>query len=225
MCNLYVDYSIVSYYTMNYLPPTTFVNSNEYEYIVSIGNKCPTAMILRELNLYKESFPFDYIPTTASLILKYLQSQDDFYPKMGMVRTNDHVWFGHFNINENYNDTIETFKRRFDRLFTILQHKKKILFVYTSEADVYNEMNNRYNDNYKDLSLLVDYIIETYQYHNFKLLCIHTNKSYTDTNNIINHTIHVPDHYMSDDMSTHTETTWSPYRNTLKNLLKEIFNL
>jgi hypothetical protein len=182
-------------------------------------------MILRELNLYKESFPFDYIPTTASLILKYLQSQDDFYPKMGMVRTNDDVWFGHFNIHENYSDTIETFKRRFARLFNILQNKKKILFVYTSEADVYNEMNNRYNDNYKDLSLLVDYIIKTYHYDDFKLLCIHTNQSFVDTNHILNFTIHVPDHYMSDDMSTHTESTFLPYRNTLKNLLKEIFNL
>lgn len=210
---------------MNYLRPKQFINFNEYDYIVSIGNKCPTAMILTELNIYKESFPFDYIPTTPYLILKYLQNQDDFYPEKNIVRTKDDVWFGHFDINNNYNETIEKFKRRFARLFYILQDKKKILFVYTSEADVYNEMNNRYNDNYNQLKKIVEYIIEIYKYDSFKILCIHTNKSFNDTNNIVNYTINVPDKYCSNDMSTHTDETISQYRNTLNNLLKEIFKL
>jgi hypothetical protein len=211
---------------MNYLPPTQFLNYNDYEFIVSIGNKCPTAMYLRELNIYKESFPFDYIPTTPYLILKYLQNQDDFYPEKNLVgRTSDNVWFGHFDINENYNVTIETFRKRFERLFNILENKKKILFVYTSEADVYNEMNNRYNDNYNQLCKIVDYLIETYKYDNFKLLCIHTNKSFADTNNIVNFTINVPDNYMSDDMSTHTGETIDQYRNLLKNFFKDIFQI
>jgi hypothetical protein len=208
---------------MNFLPTTKFIDRNDYEYIVSIGNKCPTATSLRELNLYGESFPFDYIPTTPSLILKYLQTQEDFYPKKNTVRTADDVWFGHFNIDDKYAETMETFQRRFTRLFDILQHKKKILFVYTREADVYNEMNNRYNDNYGKLLNLVEYLIETYKYDNFKVLCIHTNKTFADTNNIINYTINVPEQYCSDDMSTHIPSTYTPYRYTLKSLLKEIF--
>ena len=210
---------------MNYLQPTQFVDFNEYEYIVSFGNKCPTAMILKELNIYSVSFPFDYIPTTPELILKYLQSQDEFYPTKNVVRTKDDVWFGHFDINDKYNETIEKFKRRFARLFDILQNKKKILFVYTSEADIYNEMNNRYNDNYSQLAKIVEYLIKTYEYDNFKILCIHTNKTFIDTNNILNYTINVPNNYLSDDMSTHTGETWDPYRNVLKNLLKEIFKV
>jgi hypothetical protein len=210
---------------MNYLPPTKFLNYNDYDFIVSIGNKCPTAIALRELNIYKQSFPFDYIPTTPYLILKYLQNQNDYYPQKDIVRTSDNVWFGHFDINENYDETIITLKRRFERLFDILTSKSKILFVYTSEADVYNEMNNRYNDNYNQLSKIVEYIIETYKYDNFKILCVHTNKSFTDTNNIINFTINVPDEYMSDDDSTHTTEIISQYRNTLKNIFKEIFQL
>ena len=59
----------------------------------------------------------------------------------------------------NTNETIETFKRRFVRLFDLLKNKKKILFVYTTEADIYNEMNNRYYDNYNQLSKIVVYII------------------------------------------------------------------
>jgi hypothetical protein len=210
---------------MNYLPPTQFLNYNDYEFIVSIGNKCATAIYLRELNIYKQSFPFDYIPTTPHLILKYLQNQNDFYPEKNIVRTRDNVWFGHFDINEKYNETIETFKKRFERLFNLLENKKKILFVYTSEADVYNEMNNRYNDNYNELCKIVEYLIETYKYDNFKLLCIHTNKSFADTNNIVNFTINVPDNYMSDNMSTHTGEVTYPYRNSLKKLFKDIFQI
>jgi hypothetical protein len=210
---------------MNYLKPAKFLNFNDYEYVVSIGNKCPTTMTLRKLNIYKYSFPFDYIPTTPHLILKYLKNQDDFYPKKNIVSTNDKVWFGHFNINDKYIETLDMFKRRFARLFDILQNKKKILFVYTSEADVYNEMNNKYNDNYNDLLKIVEYIIETYKYDNFKILCIHTNKSFDDTNNIINYTINVPDKYLSDNCSTHTYETTSQYRNTLEKIMKDIFNI
>jgi hypothetical protein len=204
---------------------TKFVNYNEYEYIVSIGNKSPTAMILKKLNIYKESFPFDYIPTTPDLILKYMQNQDEFYPKKNELRTADGVSFSHFNIDSEYTETIEGLKESFQRLFDILQNKKKILFVYTAEADIYNEMNNRYSDNYNQLSKLVEYIIETYKYDTFKLVCIHTNKSFADTNNIVNYTINVPYNFFSDDMSTNTESTNSQYRTTLEYLFKEVFRL
>ena len=210
---------------MEYERSTKFLNINDYEYIVSIGNKCPTAMILKKLNLYKESFPFDSIPISPFLINKYLKTQEDFYPKKNSVCNDDGVWFGHFSIDKDYTNTIQTFKRRFERLFDILQNKKKILFVYTSEADIYNEGNNRYNDNYAEIQKMADYIINTYNYSQFKILCIHTNKSFSDTNNIINYTINVAHEFLSDDASTHVEKTTSTYRNTLYNLCKEIFKI
>ena len=208
---------------MNYSPVSKFINTDNYDYLVSIGNKCPTAMILNELNVYGESFPFDYIPTTPALVLKYLKNQDDYYPEKNIVRTKDDVWFGHFDISDNYVQTIETFQRRFARLFDVLQKQSRILFVYTSEADVYNEMNNRYNDNYNDITKLVEYICETYKYNDFRVLCIHTNKTFEDTNKIINYTLNVADKYLSDDMSTHVHETCAPYRYVLKTLMGEIF--
>ena len=135
---------------MNYLEPTYLINPNNYDCIVSIGNKCPTAMILHNLNIYKESYPFDSVPTTPKLILKYLIDNTTFFPKKNVVSTDDKVWFGHFNLNDGYDTTIDTLKRRFERLFDILNQKKRILFVYTSEADCYNEMGNRYIVNYGD---------------------------------------------------------------------------
>ena len=208
---------------MEFVKPIKFIRSKEYDHIVSIGNKCPTTMILRDLNIYKEAFPFDYIPTTPRLILKYLQDPTEFYPKKNIVRTNDKVWFGHFNINDKYDETIQNFQRRFSRLFDALNKKQKILFVYTSEADVYNEMNNRYNDNYSELQKIVSYIIDTYKYDDFTIISINTNKTLDDTKNIINYRINVPDKYMSDDMSTHISSVYSQYRLVLKSIMSEIF--
>lgn len=86
-------------------------------------------------------------------------------------------------------------------------------------------MNNRYNDNYSELLKIVNYIQETYNYDMFNILAIHTNKSFDNTNNIINYTIRVPDKFLSDDESTHTFETYSEYRQVLKNLMKDLFRL
>lgn len=210
---------------MNYDKPTRHIHKQEYEYVVSIGNKCPTTMILRNLNIYNQSFPFDYIPTTPSLILKYLQNQNEFYPLQNTERTLDNVWFGHFNLTDRYDETIETFKRRFARLFHILNEKKKIVFVYTTEADIYNEMNNQFNDNYSALLQIVDYLKQTYNYSDFKMVCIHMNKTFPNTENILNYTIHVPSEYLSTDMSTHVPNIYKEYRSMLEQIFKEIFNV
>ena len=181
-------------------------------------------MILRDIHIYREAFPFDYVPTTPALILKYLKDQTEFYPKKGVVRTKDGVWFGHFDINGKHDATIETFRRRFERLFEILKSKKRVLFVYTSEADLYNEMGNRYSDNYGELIKLRDYIKATYDHDNFTIAAIHTNRSFANEPNMMNYTINVGNQFLSDNMETHIPAITSKYRSTLKNLLRQIFS-
>ena len=203
------------------LPVHKNVNIKEYTHVVSLGNKCPTTDTLRQLGIYGESFPFDYIPTTPKLILKYLKDQTEFFPEKNVVRTKDDVWFGHFDIASGYETTVDTFKRRFQRLFDILP-TGKILFVYTSEADVYNEMGNRYNNNYKSLCELRDYFIEKYNAR-FTIVAIHTNREYNDCEHIINYTIHVPEVYMSDDMSTHESNTCELYRHCIRTMMSHVF--
>jgi len=34
--------------------------TKKFDYIISLGENCRTAMLLRELNLRKEAFPFDW---------------------------------------------------------------------------------------------------------------------------------------------------------------------
>jgi len=210
---------------MNFQIPNIHINASDYDTIVSIGNKCPTTMILKDLHIYKESYPFDFVPTTPKLILKYLKDTSEFFPFKNQIITDDEVWFGHYNLDEDYTKTIETFKRRFARLFTALEEKKKILFVYTTEADVYNEMGNRYNDNYAELVNICDYIKTKYEYDNFTILAIHTNKIYENTENIINFTINVDAQFCSDNKESHVAQVWDPYRDLLKKLLQMIFRI
>ena len=212
---------------MNYNEPSAYLNRKDYTHIVSIGNKCPTAMILRELQIYKQSFPFDYVPTTPSLILRYLKDPTLFFPKQGEMSNADGVRFEHFNTTHRYHETIQTFQRRFHRLQLILSYpvKKKILFVYSSEADVYNEMGNRYLDNYSELYNLQQYLETTYPLSQCTFMMIHTNRSFSNTPHMFHYTINVPDEYLSDDMSTHQPYTFEPYRRVLKELVKCIFRL
>jgi len=182
-------------------------------------------MILKKIGVYKESFPFDSIPSYPGIINKYLQDNTDFFPQRNIVRNKDEVWFGHFNLNEKYDDTITQFKRRFERLHLNINNKKRILFVYSSEADIYNEMGNRYRDNYTDICKIRDMLLNTYSYNNFTILAIHMNKTYTQTDNIYNYTINVPDVYLSDKMETHTIPVTTEYSYILECLLRKIFSL
>ena len=212
-------------YNISYEMPTVHIDASNYDAIISIGNKCPTTMALRQLNIYKEAYPFDNIPTTPKLILNYLKNQEDFFPSKNILSNADGVWFGHYDMNEKYDETIEKFKRRFERLFNALKEKKKILFVYTSEADFYNELGNRYNDNYTGLLNIQEYIKNKYNYDNFSILAIHTNKQYSNTEGIFNFTINVDDGLCSDNGETHHLHICMVYRNILKSLLAHIFRV
>lgn len=106
----------------------------DYDCVISFGNKCPTAMILRDLKIYKESYPFDSIPTTAEHIYKYIVDDTDFYPIKGSVLNKDGIWFGHFNTDDDYENTLDKFKRRFARLYNNLNSKNGFcLFIQAKE--------------------------------------------------------------------------------------------
>ena len=63
------------------------------------------------------------------IILKYLKNHDDFFPKKNNIKNDDLVWFGHYNMNQKYEETKMKFTRRFDILFNYLKSDKIILFL------------------------------------------------------------------------------------------------
>lgn len=204
---------------MEYTPPRASLRG--YDHVVSIGNKCATTIALRALGVYGPAFPFDYIPTTPALVLKYILDPTDFLPERGSVYNADGVWFGHFDVGEGHAGTVAKFKRRFERLYCALRGTGRVLFVYTSEADVYNEMGNRHRDNHAGLQRLMDHVRATYSAE-CKLVCAHTNRSFDDTDDTAHGTIHVSCELLSDDMSTHTEPVVSAYRAALLRMFAEI---
>lgn len=74
---------------MEYTPPRASLRG--YDHVVSIGNKCATTIALRALGVYGPAFPFDCIPTTPALVLKYILDPTDFLPERGSVYNADGV--------------------------------------------------------------------------------------------------------------------------------------
>ncbi len=210
---------------INYNKIDKFINLSDYDVVISLGNKCLSAIALNKLNIRKEAFPFDFIPTYPEIILKYLKNHDDFFPKKNNIKNDDLVWFGHYNMNQKYEETKMKFTRRFDRLLNYLKSDKRILFVYTSEADMYNEFDNYNRDNFYFLKQIIEHIKITYNKHNFTILAIHTNKYYDDDKNIINYTVNVPNSFMSMNGSTHTSYYCNKYRDCICLMLRDIFKL
>jgi hypothetical protein len=200
--------------------------------MISIGNKCITRMALDELKLTTKSFPFDYIPTSPVLVLKYLQSRKDFFPPPGVVSNNDGVWFGHFDMSVHMRAQLEeTFNRRFERLFNVFNSGEKFLLIYTTEADVYNELNNHINKclNYIAIRDMAIYIKQNYPNAKFDIVAIHTNdirmpEKIGDVN-IYNYTIMVPPVHLSLNGETHAGETVTLYRAQVVQAYKRIFGL
>jgi len=191
-------------------------------------------MALDQLGLRKEAFPFDYVNTQPGWILDYLKDPDSFIPareKMVYDKENDvirnlqGVGFLHHDMRDGFETTRQTFQRRFERLQSVFKSGGKILLVYTSEADVYNEMNSRYNDNYRELEKIVEYLESAYTGIDVEVLAIHTNRIYPSTSQFHNYTIFVDRQYMSDNQETHVPEVFNPYRAKILQFLKEIFSL
>jgi hypothetical protein len=140
-----------------------------FDAIVSLGPNCFPAEFLRELGIYKESFPFDSITSNLELILKYLTDNTDFFPQINPPNScnRDGCLFGHFNFNRDYHSNVAIFQRRFARLDKLLRAKKKILFIYTDALwgiTYKNSLNHGTFD--RDISNIKEHLIRKYEYNN-----------------------------------------------------------
>lgn len=210
------------------------IDPSKYRHFISLGNRCITSMALDQLGLRKEAYPFDFVNTQPAWILDYLKDPESFIPvreKMVYDKVNDvirnpqGVGFLHHDMGAGFETTRQTFLRRFVRLQSVFKSGEKILLVYTSEADVYNEMNSRYNDNYGELQKIVTHLETTYPGIDVEVLAIHTNRVYPSTSQFHNYTIFVDEQYMSNNLETHVPEVFNPYRAKILQFLKEIFNV
>lgn len=215
---------------MNFSKVEKKINPQDYTNIISLGNKCGTSMVLKRLKRRPKSYPFDYIPTNPELIKKYLIDDSDMFPEYGTDRNKDNVWFGHWPLEPEceYEKIKEKFKIRMSRFKEVLKSGEQILFVYTSEADISNEMFSRDRDNFADLIKLRDFFISEYDNNNFHIIAVHINKTYQDVDKITNYTINVENKYLSDfpygkENTRRDVKIGGYYRRQLKWLLAGVF--
>jgi hypothetical protein len=131
--------------------------------IIPIGDHCVISIMLKELNLRNQSYPFDWVTKTDQLydtniiynmqIISELTSSDnvdvdDIVQKyIGNAFVNEkinsinNIWFPHDT--ENTDDVFEKYKRRFIRLKLDLNKKNMFILVtrhYYIEKDIFQKI-------------------------------------------------------------------------------------
>ena len=129
--------------------------------IIPIGDHCIISMILKELNLRKQSYPFDWVSNIEQLYdtniiynieiineLKMTDNVDNIVEKYignafynNKININNNIWFPHDN--ENITDIMEKYKRRFIRLKIDLNKKNIFILVtryYYIEKEIFQKI-------------------------------------------------------------------------------------
>jgi hypothetical protein len=129
--------------------------------IIPIGDHCSISIILQELNLKKQSYPFDWVTKIEQVYdtniiyniqiineLKSSDNVDDIVKKyIGNAFDNEktnsinNIWFPHDT--ENITDIFEKYKRRFNRLKIDLNKKNIFILItrhYYIEEDVFQKI-------------------------------------------------------------------------------------
>ena len=189
----------------------------EIEYI-SFGLSCPPALSLRELNIRKQAYPFDWIVSSPKIIYDILINGKDKYLdfskqsneyndikemficcdnnllKLPSYWKSSHVnyynqHFSHY-LDLTTNELKEKMNRYLDRFLKILTSKKKIIFIYTAEQAIFHK-NTRDNLNiyYKYLCKISDYLTKEYPALDFKILNIQVNNTRSNYNKIYNYNL------------------------------------
>lgn len=97
--------------------------------MISLGGWCGPAEALRMLQVRKVALPFDYIHSSMEGINKIFDGEASaFFPSTGFNRSRYAV-FPHHDWGDD--ETIETFRERFRRLWGLLKNDKPIIYIRT----------------------------------------------------------------------------------------------
>jgi hypothetical protein len=159
-------------------------NNKEYSSfnIIPIGDHCAIPIILKELNLRQNSYPFDWVTHTDQLYntniinniqlineLKLSDNIDDIVNKYignafdnnKKINNNNNIWFPHDT--EKITDIFEKYKRRFVRLKQDLDKKNIFILLtryYYIEKDIFQQiMKQLLNYNSNSIILFISGII------------------------------------------------------------------
>jgi hypothetical protein len=228
----------------NKLENNYVIEKNKIDNFISLGSNCCNGIALRNLELIKESLPFDSIVSSPSIIYdclvnnfdKFLIFDNTFnnidtsiinlfnmtYPDLSNYTNNYGIYFNHYN-NLYISTLIETFNRRINRLYKILENSKKIIFFYSTELCIYSkEIRDLQDKNYEYLIKIKDLLKIKYSNLNFTIINFSLNKIYENQENIVNINIEYDINKMSDNMETHIGPIYDEYRNIIKEKIEKL---
>jgi hypothetical protein len=162
------------------------MENNSFDEIISLGNNCSIATTLRNLKQRNLAYPFDWNITHLSFLIYIFSNKfknldiifndcDKFKKKCNetKIKYKDMIFFYHDN--DNIQKLKDKFTKRFNRLDTLLNSNKNILFVRHSKTDTI-----------ENLIELKDIIRKNYPMLKFKILLINNIKE-TIVNEFIIH--------------------------------------
>lgn len=161
-----------------------------YDFFVSLGADCGTARCLREIKYKDFTYPFDWSITKIACLIELFENNFKDIITKDIIRVgndafsnaNKTMYFPHdltfdeMQNENNYNDTVEKYNRRSDRLINILSTNKKIMFVRKCLDDTHD-----------DIIKLRNIIKDKYKNDNFHILFF----SSDEKNNILNDQQHI----------------------------------
>lgn len=130
--------------------------------IIPIGDHCAISLILKELNLRKHSYPFDWVANIEQVydtniiynikIISEVKSSDNVYDIVktyigdafyndNKINSINNIWFPHDS--GNINDNFEKYKRRFIRLKEDLNKKNMYILLtrhYYIEKSIFEKI-------------------------------------------------------------------------------------
>ncbi len=130
--------------------------------IIPIGDHCAISIILKELNLRKQSYPFDWVTNIEQLydtniiynikIISEVKSSDNIddivkkyignaFDTNNKINSINNIWFPHDN--ENITDIFKKYKRRFIRLKENLNKKNMYILLtryYYIEKSIFEKI-------------------------------------------------------------------------------------
>ena len=140
---------------------------------ISLGSWCGVAIALNGLNLRTEAYPFDMIRSKFEGIIDCFENDFiNFFPtnikleKIGNYDAFRNQYFGFFHHNLFDQNIQETFKRRIERLITLLKTtNEKIFFLrticeekYEDEIKFNKQFQSILENKYPNLNYLIIYI-------------------------------------------------------------------
>jgi len=218
-----------------------------YDEIISLGSNCSPGLSLRQLNLKKETYPFDWVRSNSKIIYDVLLHGKNNYINFDTINNTNSKYYVndlHNNTHPNFisshinyygqhfthytniskTELIFKFDTYLNRFFKVLNSNKTILFIHSNEEYIYHKQSR---DNkielFNYLCKINDILKTKYPTLNFTIINIDANNNFENYKNIINLNIKYK-FPLSNKCENHKPHFYNSYRNAITTKINQYLN-